>query len=151
MSTFESPDAILDFAIFNEEESYKFYTRLANKMENSAISEVFKDFAQEELGHKEKLIEVKQEKSLVSAPGNVTDLKIADYTVTAVPSPEMNYQDALILAMKKEKAAFKLYTNLSERVGDGNIKNLFLFLAQEEAKHKLRFEIEYDEYVLKDN
>ena len=63
----------------------------------------------------------------------------------------MTYQDALILAMKKEKYAFKLYTNLADYAKAENLKNIFLMLAQEEAKHKLRFEIEYDEFVLKEN
>jgi rubrerythrin len=62
----------------------------------------------------------------------------------------MNYQDALVLAMKKEKAAFRLYLDLANEVQSEDQKDLFLALAQEEAKHKLRFEIEYDEVVLKE-
>jgi hypothetical protein len=31
------------------------------------------------------------------------------------------------------------------------MRNIFLALAQEESKHKLRFEIEYDEFVLREN
>ena len=53
--------------------------------------------------------------------------------------------------MSQEKAAFKLYSTLADRAPNQDLKNLFLSLAQEEAKHKLRFEIEYDEYVLRDN
>jgi len=53
--------------------------------------------------------------------------------------------------MKREKAAFKLYSDLAEQVGDQQTKDLFLSLAEEEAKHKLRFEVEYDEVILKDN
>ena len=41
--------------------------------------------------------------------------------------------------------------DLAERVDDENLKNLMLGLAQEEAKHKLRFEIEYDERILGEN
>jgi len=63
----------------------------------------------------------------------------------------MDYQDALVLAMSQEKAAFKLYSKLAERSPNQEYKNLFLGLAQEEAKHKLRFELEYDEYVLREN
>jgi rubrerythrin len=63
----------------------------------------------------------------------------------------MKYEDALKLAMKREKAAFKLYTNLAEKSEDNGMKSLFSMLAQEESKHKLRFEIEYDEYVMKEN
>ena len=53
--------------------------------------------------------------------------------------------------MKKEKAAFKLYTDLSEKAGDESLRSFFLALAQEEAKHKLSFELEYDDYVLTEN
>ena len=63
----------------------------------------------------------------------------------------MDYQEALVLAMSQEKAAFKLYSKLAERSPNEQFKSLFLSLAQEEAKHKLRFELEYDEFVLRDN
>ena len=36
-------------------------------------------------------------------------------------------------------------------VAISSLKKLFLSLAIEESKHKLRFEIEYDEYVLREN
>jgi len=72
---------------------------------------------------------------------------------TATATPEysnrlMDYQDVLILAMKKEKASFHLYTDLADEVENQIQKETFLSLAQEEAKHKLRFEIEYDNEVL---
>jgi rubrerythrin len=63
----------------------------------------------------------------------------------------MSYQDALVVAMNREKAAFKLYMKLASRVEDATLRDLFLSLAQEESKHKLRFELEYDEYVLREN
>jgi len=68
-----------------------------------------------------------------------------------VPSSDMTYPDALILAMKKEKNAFRLYMMLSEASADPGMKSLFLSLATEESKHKLRFEVEYDEYILREN
>ena len=55
------------------------------------------------------------------------------------------------MAMKAEKAAFKLYNDLAEATDDENLRSVFLSLAQEEAKHKLRFEIEYDDRVFQDN
>jgi rubrerythrin len=81
----------------------------------------------------------------------VLDLKIGDYLVDAELNPEMNYQEALMVAMKKEKFAFKMYTDLASVATDQNAKALLLSLAQEEAKHKLRFEVEYDEIILKEN
>ena len=79
-------------------------------------------------------------------------VRLSDVKIDAEKqAAELDYQQALILAMKKEKAAFKLYHDLAAKVEDDSIKDLFLGLAQEEAKHKLRFEIEYDEVILKDN
>ena len=67
------------------------------------------------------------------------------------PKTDISYQDALILAAKKEKAAFRLYTKLSDLAQDTELKQLFAALAQEEAKHKLRFEVEYDDFILEEN
>ena len=53
--------------------------------------------------------------------------------------------------MKKEKAAFRMYSSLAERAENPEIRKVFLMLAQEESKHKLAFEIEYDDYILKEN
>ncbi len=63
----------------------------------------------------------------------------------------MTYAEALILAMKKEKLAYKLYLDLAAAAGDGELADLFRSLAAEEARHKLRFEIEYDDVVLKED
>ena len=147
METFESIDAVLDFAIKNEESAAAFYVNLAAKMEKPWMREAFSDFAQEELGHKAKLLEVKAGKTLMSAEAKVQDLKVGDYLVESEPQDDMDYQDALILAMKKEKAAFKLYVDLAASTEDEGLRQIFLGLAQEEAKHKLRFEIEYDDML----
>jgi rubrerythrin len=151
MSEFGSVDEILDFAIAKEEEAAQFYTDLAGRMEKPSMRQVFEDFSKEELGHKAKLLAVKREKLLVAIEEKIHDLKIGDYLADVEPSADMDYQDALILAMKKEKASFKLYTDLAAMSDNERLRATLLNLAQEEAKHKLRFEIEYDEIVLKDN
>ena len=63
----------------------------------------------------------------------------------------MDYQEALVVAMKKEKKAFKMYIDLAGATDDTNLQTVFMSLAQEEAKHKLRFEIEYDDFVMTEN
>jgi rubrerythrin len=147
-------DEILDFAIEREQEAVDFYTRLAAIAANPAMKEVFGQFANEERGHKAKLLKVKEgDRALITGGGGarVADLKIADYLVEEEPSPQISYPDALILAMKKEKAAFRLYSDLAAKAADAGVQAIFRDLAQEEAKHKLRFEIEYDEHVLTEN
>jgi len=151
MSQWKSVDEILDFAIENEENAATFYAGLAANMDSAAMREVFEGFAREEQGHKAKLLKVKQSGEMEPAAGNILDLKIGDYLVDAEPSPEMTYQDALILGMKAEKAAFKLYTDLAAATADADLRDMLLGLAQEEAKHKLRFEVEYDDHYLAEN
>ncbi len=150
MDHFESVEDVLDFAIEREMESRDFYMKLAERMENPAMQEVFENFAAEELGHKLKLDSIKRGEML-TMPEKVQSLNIADYVVDVEPKPDMDYADALVLAMRKEKAAYRLYLDLAAVGEDEELTDMFLSLAQEEAKHKLRFEIEYDDVVLKED
>jgi rubrerythrin len=142
---------VLDFAIDSEEEAVQFYTRLAERVEKPWMRAVFEGFAREEQGHKAKLTAIKEGRGELPALTKVQDLKIGDYLVDQKPDPELDYQQALILAMKKEKAAFRLYSDLADIAENENLRQTFQALAQEEAKHKLRFEIEYDDNILKEN
>jgi len=151
MKQFGSVDEILDFAIQSEQDAVDFYKELAKNAQTPDMRQVFEQFAREEIGHKARLTEIKEQGLFEMSSEELTDLKIADYLVSIRPSPDMSYADALVLAMKREKAAFKLYMDLSERSPDEQMKSLFLSLAIEESKHKLRFELEYDEYVLREN
>jgi rubrerythrin len=151
MKEFESIEDILDFAIQAEQDAVDFYTDLAGKAVSADMRDTFNEFAKEEISHKARLIKIKEEGMFPETSSAVTDLKIADYLVRIQPTPGMSYQDALILAMKREKAAFRLYTNLASKAPNDKMKRLFESLAMEESKHKLRFEIEYDEYVLREN
>ncbi len=142
---------ILDFAIKREEDAARFYADLADKAKFESLKNVLKEFEQEEWGHKKKLEEISAGIQGIPELTKINDLKIADYTVTVKVSDDMSYQDILIVAMKREKAAFHLYTDLAERTNDADVRKLFLALAQEEAKHKLRFEIEYDNNIMSEN
>jgi rubrerythrin len=150
MKSWMSPDEILDFAIGEEENAVKFYTEMADKAVHSSMKRDFLLFANEERGHRAKLIAAKEGKKFQPDDKKILDLKISDYTVDVNPDQVENYEDALVIAMKKEKAAYKLYTKLSEMVETEDAKNLFASLAQEEAKHKLRFEIAFAD-LLKEN
>ncbi|NIP44835.1 MAG: ferritin family protein [candidate division Zixibacteria bacterium] len=148
---FNSVDEILDFAIGKEEEAAEFYTELAGKVSKPNIKEMFEQFAREEKGHKAKLLAAKQGKVLQKSEKKILDLKIGDHLELVELTPNIDFQDALILAMKAEKNAFKLYNALAEQADDPAIRDMLLALAQEEAKHKLRFETEYDELVFTEN
>lgn len=151
MNTFKTINEVLDFAIDGEQGAVDMYMLLADQSENTEMRDVFIQFAKEEMGHKAKLLRIKTEGIFESHPITVTDMKISDYMAEVKPTPDMDYRDALVLAMSREKAAFKLYTRLASESPFPELENIFLSLAQEEAKHKLRFELEYDEFVLRDN
>jgi rubrerythrin len=151
MKEFDSINDILDFAIDQEQEAVDFYRELAAHAKTKDMQAVFEEFAHEEIKHKTRLMDIKEKGLYQMEKAKISDLKIGDYLVNVKPSPGMSYSDALVLAMKKEKAAFKLYMNLSERAHNEEMKNIFLSLAQEESKHKLRFELEYDEFILREN
>lgn len=112
---------------------------------------MFSQFAKEEQGHKRKLQNVQKTGGLPKASRHTKNLKISDYMVEVDPEKEMGLQDAIILAMQREKKAFRLYSDMEELTDDQEIQQLFEFLANEEAKHKLRFEVQYDEIILTDN
>jgi rubrerythrin len=141
-------DQILDYAIANEEKAAALYHGLATKVERPGMREAFQHFAKEEEGHKARLLKVKEGQIPAVSSEQVANLGITEQLVDAEPTTNMTYQEALLFAMKTEKAAFLLYTKLAEATDDPGLERLFRSLAQEEAKHKLRFEIEYDDHVL---
>lgn len=151
MKEFNSVDDILEFAIDQEQRAIDFYSELAKSARSQEMKEVFLEFAGEEMKHKQRLTKIREEGVFTMPKEHVQDLKIGDYVVTAEPRPDMSYEEALVIAMKREKSAFKLYTNLAQRAPNEDLKNVFQSLAIEESKHKLRFELEYDEHVLREN
>ncbi|MBW1879418.1 MAG: ferritin family protein [Deltaproteobacteria bacterium] len=150
MNEFSSVDDVLDFAIAGEREAQEFYQGLADRA-TPADKTLFEDFVAEERMHEERLLEIKAGGKLLDAQAKVMDLKIGDYLVDVEATPDMSLQDALIVSMKKEKQAFRLYTDLAKATADSELKKTFLGLAQEEAKHKLFFELQYDERILTQN
>ena len=150
MNQFSSADDILNFAIRNEQDAVDFYSKYAGLVKKE-MKDMFLEFAQEEIKHKARLMKIKEDKIFTFSPEKINSLNLSDYTTSGNFTMDLSYQDALILAMLKEKAAFRLYLNLSQKTDIPFLKELFLSLAQEESKHKLRFELEYDENVLKEN
>ncbi len=151
MKTFGSVDEVLDFAIGEERAAAAFYAELAGKAKNPAIRDALLQFSAEERGHEKRLLAVKKGKTLAPAAKAVASLGIADYLVEDKVSADMPYDKVLEVAMRKEKAAFRLYSDLAAAAADPALRDSFLALAQEEAKHKLRFEIEYDRHVMPEN
>jgi len=144
-------DEILDYAIDQEQQAADFYEDVAQRAETAGMKKILLDFSEEEKRHKKILQAVKTGEHELTPEQEILDLKISDYLVEVEASENISYQDALIIAMKRERAAYELYSDMAAKIPDGHLKEVLSGLAKEEAKHKLFFEAEYDERVLTDN
>jgi len=148
MNDESSLKGIIDFAIEKEAEAEAQYTNLAKLMKSNRLADIFTELAAEEHKHYEALqnLDVGLVANAVIKP--IPDLKISDYMHDVAYSPEMSFQDVLVLAMKAEEHSHSLYQGLADHTGDAELKKLFQFMAMQEARHKLRLETEYDDYIL---
>jgi rubrerythrin len=145
---FRTIDDILDFAIRREEAAAELYLSMAAKVTRPEMREALLSFTEEETRHKQRLLKIKAGELPVVSEEKILDLRIADYVEQPEPTSRMDYPEALRFAMNAEKAAFRLYSALAE-ISPANHAAVFRSLALEEAKHKLRFEVEYEDNVLK--
>jgi rubrerythrin len=149
---FENLAAIIDFAIEKEREAAEFYEKISKNEEDlSGSKKMFAEFAIEEQKHEKILQEFKTEgipKSLQEYKLKwITDIKRSDYLVDLDYEEGMPYNEMLLLAMKREEKALKLYNEFLEQADTDEGKKLFKILCQEEAKHKLALETIYDDYM----
>jgi rubrerythrin len=142
LDTFETDTEIFEFAVDREVQAYSLYMTLASKINDDELRRVFHTFAAEELGHKERLeLEIiKLGKSVDQSIPEVADIEVEI-------DQDIDYKDILVMAIGKEGEAFRVYVDLSQLVTDARSRELLLKLAEEEAKHKARFELEYDHMI----
>jgi rubrerythrin len=138
---------VIKYAIERELEAADFYKDLQTKVKIQASKEMLKTFEKMELGHADILKNLDLNKIELYKPEKVNNLKLSDFMVEPVTHEEMTFQEILVIAMKREEAANKMYLYLAESTDDDRVKNLFLKLATEEAKHKLQLETMYDEEI----
>jgi len=143
MPKFRSASDILDYAIAREIEAHDFYLDLAGRAAGPNLRKTVEDFAVDELRHSLRLRAIKAgEATFIDE--EIGHLGIAETVPEVEVHPDMSYVDLLVLAMNREKAAFRIYTNLASIATKKECHDVLLGLAQEEAQHKLRLEIEYD-------
>jgi rubrerythrin len=148
---FENVEAILDFAIEKEIEAADFYEGISKEEALSGAGEMFTEFSKEERKHQKMLEEFRAEGLSASMESYkfkwIADIKRSDYVVDLEYSPGMGYNEILMLAMKREEKALKLYNEFLDQADSAESKKLFKMLCQEEAKHKLALETMYDDYM----
>jgi len=151
---FENIEAIVDFAIAKEREAAEFYKKISKEEKDFRGSKkMFAEFAEEEQKHEKLLQDLKAKgisKSLQEYKLKwITDIKRSDYLVDVDYEKGMPYNEILLLAMKREEKALKLYNEFLKQAEAKESQKLFKVLCQEEAKHKLALETVYDDYMAK--
>ncbi|MCP4346787.1 MAG: ferritin family protein [Desulfobacterales bacterium] len=150
---FENLKDLIDFAVQKEKEAAELYDTASEEEAMSGAKEMLKEFAREERKHQALLEKFEKggiDKSVAEYKLKwITDLKRSDFVVDLEYKKGMAYNELLMLAMKQEEKALKLYNELLENNESDEAKKLFQMLCQEEAKHKLKLETMYDDYMAK--
>ena len=142
----DGPDyEILEFAVNREVEAYNFFMTLAERVAAPPMRVVFEELAKEELEHKAKLeFELMKIGRVVDTAPDTEEIDDSDYIISNSPQLDMEFRDVLDLAVAKEDAAFRLYIDMAAKAESEESREAILAMAQEEVRHKLRFETERD-------
>ena len=144
MDEYGSDAEILELAIAREEDANKFFLIMASRAARPEMRRVFEELAAEELEHKAKLeLEVMKSGRVVKSTDKA-EIKADNNPETAIPKLDMDYKHMLLLGMQKEESSFRLYVDLAARVSSEEAYETLVALAEEEVKHKMRFEMEYE-------
>ena len=133
-------DDILEQAIRGEIEAAQFYSDVAEKSDNAYLKELFQTFSEEEKKHRQILESFRDDPSAAISFEKVPDFHVAETVDEPALSIDMTPADAIALAMKKEEAAMRNYTELAEVCTNPDRKKLFTELAAMERGHKNKLE-----------
>lgn len=144
-------DDIIRLAIEKEENAYKLYSGILNKISDPGAKAMISQLAQEELEHKEALKKLDKKKLKKVAPKKIEDLKIAEFLKDRTITETSNLQDVLVFAMKREKEAYEFYSKFAQEVTDTGLKKVLESFAQQELKHKRDIETFYDDVIYQED
>lgn len=146
---FKSFEEILEFAIAKEEEAADFYEDIAQKAPFSGAKEMLAEFAVEERKHQSLLEDLGRDRGKLVGYEfeRIPDLKRSNYLVDREYQDGMAYPEILRIAMKREQKAAQFYRDLIGMSDREEVTDVLRLLAQEEAKHKLKLESLYDDYM----
>ena len=148
---FSSFEDIIQFAIQREEKAAQGYGEMMAIVKSPGLKKLLQELQDDEKNHKKLLQDLEQDKIASLQAQKVTDLKISDYIVEEPLDADMNFQDLLIFAAKKEQKAVELYSELARKSDKEDQKKLFEFLVMQEKNHKLKLEKEYEKQVLQED
>jgi rubrerythrin len=149
----------LSIALKKEEDSFAFYKNAEKTVQFKPLKTLFRDLAKEEVKHKSILVKeikkieggAKKLDSFTKSSKKQKDYGLSKYLIPQNVKPTMGYQDALIVAMKREEKAVELFDYLGTITTDKKLKSTFKTLYDWEVLHLKKLEEKYDEDILTDN
>lgn len=148
LSTFKD---VINFAIKREDDAIHGYGSMIALTKIPGVKKLLQELQEEERNHKKLLQDLTKGKIKSYEPTNVVDLKISDYLVEEPLDADMDFQQLLIFAAKKEQKAVELYSDLAKKSQAEKLRKTFEFLVEQEKSHKLKLEKEYEKHVLKED
>jgi rubrerythrin len=150
---FKQPGDIIEFAIQREQEAQEIYASYAAQTSRPGFRQLLLSMAEMEKDHETRLREIQSGTDLAAGftDSTAADLGLDEQLVDVEYTPDMEYGDFLILVIKKESRAEKLYRVLAGLARKPDLQHTFRLLAEEEGKHKSWAQDRYDLEILKEN
>ena len=150
MSEVSTVGEVIELAITREVQAAQFYAELAERAVDPKMQSLFEALGDEELAHKARLeMEMMKEGLVVKSIGRLFEVGSPDYVTEGEMPPDLDYREALDLAIRKERRSFRFYVTLANTVTDDYIHEMLLELAEEEARHLVQFQLEYERVLRK--
>jgi len=158
MNKLNTTEEILRYAIGRENESYKFYLDWAQQVNHLLLREALEGFAREELRHKALLeLEIMKTGTVVVGAQDLGQAQEIDHLMPPLEFEseadvlrnflQADVKKIFMQAIEREKTSFQVYIDLALNITDAEMRQTFLALAEEEVKHRIWFEIEYDKLL----
>lgn len=139
-------EAILEKAINNEEEAFRFYMDLYSTVADKSAKSTLVFLADEERKHREYLIKYRDgvypENAMTVS--EETTAKIKEFSGKTGIKKTSKAKDVFLVAADRELNAYNFYKKLADIHPSGEVRELLLRMAQEELKHKEKMEYLYD-------
>ena len=139
---FRNFNDIFDLLIEDEEEAIEVYHSMARRSQNLESRKAFEQFVRDETGH---FMELKKMRG--QYPGGNFDQPLRVKAIKpskTIHQPEelkkMTYHDILRFAIEEEQKSEQLYLNIANQLEFKQVNELFVHIAREEKKHRLRLE-----------
>ena len=150
MAQIKPDNEVLEMAISREIAARNFFLALADRLDNPELCKMLKELADEELVHRERLeLELIKNGIVVDTAKKDNNFQSSDYVISSEEIINLDLKDLLEICIQKEDASFRFYQEMLLHSLDTSTKETLLAIIEDEIKHKLRFETEYQKLLKK--